>query len=133
MQLPDHLKNYLISVKHLTGAASVSLFISPETGNDSTPVLLHHGESPFVPELEHREAAEKLLRESTAIKRQAQPRQHTCLYGTESKDENALLLRLFIEQIEAVLLAGEDHRKGMTRRADMMQSSGLTANETVWL
>ena len=133
MQLPDHLKNYLISVKHLTGAASVSLFISPETGSDSTPVLLHHGESPFVPELGDFEAAENLLRETTAIKRQAQTRQHTCLYSAESKDEDALLIRLFIEQIEAVLLAEEDHGKGMTRRADMMQSSGLTANEAVWL
>ena len=65
MQLPNHLNNYLISVRHLTGAASVSLLISPETGNDSTPVLLHHGESPFVPELEHGEAAENFLRFQT--------------------------------------------------------------------
>ena len=133
MQLPDHLKNYLISVRHLTGAASVSLLISPETGNDSTPVLIHHGESPFVPELEHGEAAENFLRESTAIKHQAQTRQQTCLYGVASTDENALLVRLFTEQIEAVLLAEENHGRGMTRRADISQSSGLTANKAVWL
>ena len=133
MQLPDHLKNYLISVRHLTDAASVSLLISPGTGSDSTPVLLHHGESPFVPELAHCEAAENLLRESTAIKRQAQTRQQTYLYSVGSTDENALLIRLFTEQIEAVLLAEEEHGKGMTRRADTLQSSGLTANKAVWL
>ena len=133
MQLPNHLNNYLISVRHLTGAASVSLLISPETGNDSTPVLLHHGESPFVPELEHGEAAENFLRESTAIKRQAQTRQQNYCYSTESTDENALLIRLFTEQIEAALLAEEDHRKSMTRRADTPQPSGLTANKAVWL
>jgi diguanylate cyclase (GGDEF)-like protein len=133
MQLPDHLKNYLVSVRHLTGAASVSLLISPETGNNSTPMLFHHGKSPFVPELAHAEAAENFLGESSAIKHQAQTRQQTYLYGVASTDENALLVRLFTEQIKAVLLAEEDHGKGVTRRADMLQSSGLTANKAVWL
>ena len=133
MQSLDHLKNYLISVTQLTGAASVSLLISSESDDDSGPVLLHHGESPFVPELEDGKVTEIPLSKSDSIMQRAQAKHPAYLRSIASADENALLVRLFTEQVEAVLLSDAGHSKGMSRRTDIPQSSNLTGDKAVWL
>ena len=118
------LHSYLISVKQLTGAATVSIFLQSNPKQENSELILHQGDLPPVAELKTKKTA------SVFISKILQTFNKNLLSFFESADTNGYILRISIA--EFVSTQKVNSFSDQRRKLDTAEFSPK-ADEFIWL
>ena len=132
MRSRQALQNYLLSVRCVTGADTVSVFVC--SGADQRPdFVLHEGVLPPVPELESEVlGAQLVVRAPNAESGQQPGAAHPLLHFQPSSADGGYLLGFDIARIQAVLAETRPAASDQCRKPRAISTIG-TAQEILWL
>ncbi len=134
MQLSDPLQSYLLSVRRMTGASSVSLLLSLTSRHDAPLTLFHDGDMPAVPELSGVDAARQLLADAEAGTEE--DRKHgeaRLVHAFRSTDAGGCLLRICITQVTERLTQYTRRSSLDERRTSGSAILDVDSDDTVWI
>ena len=118
------LHSYLMSVKQLTGAATVSIFLQSKSKQGNSELILHEGDLSPVAELKNQKTALKF------ISKIHQPFSKNLLSFFECADNNEYILRISIAKFVSAQKVSSF--SGQRRKLDTVEFSPK-ADEFIWL